>query len=153
MTQTIMDTTIQRYFDELFREPGYRSRILDLATGDTKTLSLPVDYYDVEAKNEELAEFLLAHPIKSLHLAESMLLEYLPEKSSDQIPIRPYHLPSITFLSVEDVMVEHMGRLVSMEVIVRKTETVRTRCVIAHFMCGRWFQHRDPAATKGEGPP
>ena len=137
MTTILREETILRYFGDFFQSHQSRYTLLDLVTSDTLQSSIDIDYYDIEVFNKDLAEFVVDHPLLGIHLAEQAVKNMLPVTKDREIMILVHRLPSATYVPVEEISSSQKGRLVSIETIVRRTEAVRSRCLVARFMCAR----------------
>jgi len=131
------EETVLRYFGEFFQAYPDRKLMLDLITSRDSRVSVDIEYFDLEAFDVDLAEYVVQHPLLNLKLAQEALKDFLPSLEDRDVNIGLYHLPSSTYVSVEEIGTRQKGRLISIEAIVRRTEVVRSRCRIARFMCGR----------------
>ena len=134
---TMREETALRLFEDFFMQLTGEQSPVPLVADPRDTYTMEVEYHQLEDYCKDLARFLIEHPLRAFQLAEDALRSLLPQRPDRSTTVHVHGLPSSTYVSVEDVGTQQKGRLVTIEAIVRKTESVRTRCLIARFMCGR----------------
>jgi replicative DNA helicase Mcm len=125
-------------FDEFFRK-YYNEEILRVARSYPEEKRLLLDFKDLEIFDFELSEHLLLYPDETLGSAEKLLRNMdLPfEGTSPEIYVAFFNLPSGSQLLVKDIRSDHVGRLISVEGVVRKTADIRPKLVVGNYECQR----------------
>jgi replicative DNA helicase Mcm len=139
MTEELESIDPQELFQEFLKTEKYRQRISQMAvTGRT---SLSVDFEDLFAFDQELAEGLLNKPDDNLKNANSAAYAQLqiedPEyaEKNETITVRVTHLLGPTQLRKLGSI--HIGKLVMVEGIVVRSTPVRPMVMQAAFRCKR----------------
>jgi replicative DNA helicase Mcm len=124
--------------DEFFRK-YYHDEILRVAREYPEEKRLLVDFKDLEVFDFELSEHLLEHPDETISGAERVIrgLDLPFEGSTPEIHVAFINLPSGHELLVRDIRSDHVGRLISVAGVVRKTADIRPKLVIGNYECQR----------------
>ncbi len=125
-------------FDEFFRK-YYHEEILRVARNYPEEKRLLVDFKELEKFDFELSEHLLAHPDDSLSSSEKVIraLDLPFEGATPEIHVAFTNLPEDSDLLVRDIRSDHVGRLISVAGVVRKTADIRPKLVVGNFECQR----------------
>jgi replicative DNA helicase Mcm len=107
-----------------------RDKINDLATKDVK--SFLIDFQELAKYDLELAELLLENPEETIRAAEQSLDHFDLQKS---IRIRFSNLPESQQFLVRNIRSEDIGKLLSIEGIIRQASDVRPQVTSARFEC------------------
>lgn len=128
--------TWERYFTEYRLKP----QILEVAQAYPDRRSFATEYRMVSQYDADLAEFLVARPKQAIFAAEEALRELLPRHLDAPIHFRVSEFPA----DLADVRVEvrkirkkHLGRLITVEGLVRKVTEVRPKIQDAVYQCVR----------------
>src|SRR5687767_14534887 len=79
---------------ERFFKTYYREEINEAALGWPLKRSLPIDFFDLQNHDGNLAEFLLEHPYEALaHAAEALKYVDVPAEPRPRLQVRVTHLP------------------------------------------------------------
>jgi len=123
-----------------FKEHGYAPRLLDVAAQYPEVRSLEIPYTDVALYNVEMAEHLLEQPTASLMAADRASQQLIPPGERVPVNIRIKELPmdpDFGRVPIRDLRSKHLGRLIAVEGLVRKSTEVRPRLKTAVFQCMR----------------
>jgi replicative DNA helicase Mcm len=132
--------SLTEMWTSFFKEHGYAPRLLDVAAQYPEVRSLAILYTDVALFNVELAEHLMEQPTASLMAANKASQQMLPPGERVPVHIRITELPmdpEFGRVPVRDLRSKHLGRLVAVEGLVRKSTEVRPRLRVAVFQCMR----------------
>ena len=118
-------------FEEFFR------RFLEkdlLAAGREETGAVEIDFSILDVMYPDLADKLLAKPEETLELVREAIMGIeLPGKR--EIEPRFKNLPKSTDLRIRNIRSEHIGRMVTIEGVVRRASEVRPEIKEAIFQC------------------
>jgi replicative DNA helicase Mcm len=123
-----------------FKEHGYVPRLLDVAAQYPEVRSLEIPYTDVALYNVELTEHLMEQPTASLMAADKASQQLIPPGQRVPVHIRINELPmdpEYGRIVIRDLRSKHLGRLIAVEGLVRKSTEVRPRLRSAVFQCLR----------------
>ena len=132
--------SLTEMWTSFFKEHGYAPRLLDVAAQYPEVRSLEILYTDVALFNVELAEHLLEQPTASLMAANKASQQMIPPGQRVPVHIRITELPldpEFGKVPIRDLRSKHLGRLVAVEGLVRKSTEVRPRLRVAVFQCMR----------------
>jgi replicative DNA helicase Mcm len=124
--------------DEFFRK-YYHEEILRVGRSYPEEKRLLVDFKDLEVFDFELSEHLLDHPDETLAASERVLRDLdLPfEGGTPAINAAYINLPTAFQLLVRDIRSDHVGKLISVAGVVRKTADIRPKLVVGNYECQR----------------
>ncbi len=129
-------------WDAFFKEHGYVPKLLDVAARYPEARSLEVPYSDVSRFNISLADYLLEQPVSALLAAERASQQLMPPSARVPVHIRIGQLPldpEFGRVAIRDLRSKHLGRLIAVEGMVRKSTEVRPRLRTAIYQCLRCF--------------
>ena len=132
--------SLTEMWTSFFKEHGYAPQLLDVAAQYPDIRSLSITYTDVALFNVELAEHLLEQPTASLMAADKASQQMIPPGQRVPVHIRITELPmdpAIGRVPIRDLRAKHLGRLIAVEGLVRKSTEVRPRLRVAVFQCMR----------------
>ncbi len=125
---------------ERFLKKYYKPDINEAALHAPAASSVEVDYWKLDRHDQELAEFTLQRPSKSLKAARDALDTIdTPVEITASLHVRMVNLPDTSRVEVRDLRSEHMGRLIAVQGLVKKATEVRPRVEEGVFMCLRCF--------------
>ena len=112
----------------------YEKQILKLASEYPEVNCIDVDYQALQNFDIALADALIDGPISVLRSAHDALLEYdLPIECKLDVEVRIVNVSDKT--KIRDLRSDHVGKLVSIEGLVRKATEVRPKLTEAGFEC------------------
>lgn len=122
---------------EEFLSSRYEREILELADSYPDQRSLTVHFPDLTRYDPDFADQLLVEPDAILEAAHAALIEIdLPmDVVLDKAHVRVVELPE--HLKTRDLRADHIGKLISIEGLVRTATEVRPKIVSAAFECQR----------------
>ena len=117
-----------------FLEKNYQNALL---TAVTKGQSfLVVNFSDLSSFDPAIAEELLEKPEEIIRAAELAVGEFdVPEEVRKRFRIRFSNIPENQKILLRDIRSEHIGKLVSVQGIVRQKSDVRPQVTSAKFEC------------------
>lgn len=137
---------------EEFLSSRYKKDILELADSYPDQRSLIVHFSDLTRYDPDFADQLLEEPDQILEAAQAALLEIdLPmDVVLDKAHVRVVELPE--HLKTRDLRADHIGKLISIEGLVRTATEVRPKIISAAFECQRcgFTFYREQTGTKFE---
>ncbi len=135
-----------------FLSSRYGKEILELADSYPDQRSLVVHFSDLTKYDPDFADQLLEEPDSLLEAAQAALLEIdLPmDVVLDKAHIRVVELPE--HFKTRELRADHIGRLISIEGMVRTATEVRPKIVSAAFECQRcgFTFYKEQTGTKFE---
>lgn len=128
----------QAKFDEFFRK-YYSEKILEVVRGYPETKSLIVDFHDLDKYDITLADELILNPDSALSAAKNALmsLDFPSDLLKVDINIRFINLPLTAKQLISEIRSDQVGKLLSIEGIIRKATDVRPKLIMASFECRR----------------
>ncbi|MEM5766034.1 MAG: LAGLIDADG family homing endonuclease [Candidatus Aenigmatarchaeota archaeon] len=118
-------------FAEFFKEYFYNELVATTIEGKK---SLLVDFSVLDKFDPELADYLLENPDEVLTAIEDSLKQIdLP--SSTNIRIRFFNLPEERQIRIRNIRAEHIGKLISVDGIVKRASEIRPEVSEAIFQC------------------
>ncbi len=126
-------------FDEFFRRKDYYDLIMRIARSYPDEKRLVVNFKDVEVFDFELSERVLTQPDEVLAAAQKVVrsLDLPFEGPAPEIYVAFANLPEGSQLLVRDIRSDHVGRLIMVSGVVRKTADIRPKLVLGSFECQR----------------
>jgi len=118
-----------------FLEDNYKSDIETLALEYPKKRSLYIDFDKLDKINSELAEFLINKPVESIYNVEESFKDMDTAIGKIQPHIRFYNLPDTCKKAIRELRSENIGKLISIEGLVKKNTTVKADIKIAAYQC------------------
>src|SRR5512137_46723 len=135
-----------------FLSSRYGKEILELADSYPDQRSLIVHFPDLTRYDPDFADQLLEEPEQLLEAAQAALLEIdLPmDVVLDKAHVRVVELPE--HYKTRDLRADHIGRLISIDGLVRTATEVRPKIVSAAFECQRcgYTFYKEQTGTKFE---
>ncbi|MEE9163325.1 MAG: ATP-binding protein, partial [Thermoplasmata archaeon] len=124
-------------WEEFLDEANLTGRITKLADAYPEERSLEVDYGAIDRFDSDLAIYLLDHRQNAVYSVEQAIRSFVPPTEEAEIRFRVRGVPRDLRVEVRDLRAKHLGKLVSVEGLVRKATEVRPRLVEAVFQCLR----------------
>jgi len=127
-----------RKWEEFFADVGYEPRIIGLSDRYPEERSLAVAFDGLNRFDTDMAIYLLGHPMNVLAAANEAVRRVVPPSDvAVEIHVRIKGLPRDSRIAIRDLRAKHLGRLVSVEGLVRKATEVRPQVTDASFECLR----------------
>ena len=115
-----------------FLQNNYENKIQEILTEGKK--SLIVDFKLLSSFDIELSEFLLDDPENAIKAAElSITHMFTPEEVS--LKVRFENLPESQRISIKDIRIFHLTKILAVDGIITQTSDVRPQVVSAMFEC------------------
>lgn len=125
-------------WEEFLESTEYRLKAIEAATLYPEIRSIHVRYSDLDSFDPDVADYVLQHPARGLRAGEEAIRKLLPPgREEANIHLRLFELPKDCRVEIRDLRSKHMGKLISVEGLVRKATEVRPRLVDAVFLCMR----------------
>ncbi|KZX11000.1 minichromosome maintenance protein MCM [Methanobrevibacter filiformis] len=119
-------------FEEFF-STKYKDKLFEVLEKYPEERSLYVDYLDLEMFDPDLADLLIEKPEDVLKSAEKSIKNIDPLMKNADLNIRMQNLTNNVPLKV--LLSKYIGKFVSVDGIVRKTDEIRPRIEIGTFEC------------------
>ncbi|MBL7169542.1 MAG: minichromosome maintenance protein MCM [Candidatus Aenigmarchaeota archaeon] len=118
-------------FTEFLREKYYKDLALVVSESEK---NLQVDFLVLDKFNPQLADAILENPDENLeHVSKSVEQIDFPKKQP--VKIRFFNLPESTNIRIRNVRAEHIGRLLSVDGVVKRASEVRPEISEIVFEC------------------
>jgi len=124
-------------WDEFFASTRHRAEIAALADRYPEVKSLQVPYRDIDEFDYEMAAFILEKPDFALEMARQAAKALMPPGKELEINVRIIELPWDSRVEIRELRATHLGKLIAVEGLVRKSTEVRPRATKAMFECAR----------------
>jgi replicative DNA helicase Mcm len=118
-------------FTEFLREKYYKDLGLVVSQGRK---SLVVDFRELDKFNPPLADSILEKPDENLELIEKSV-EQIDFPKNQPVKIRFINLPESTEIRIRNIRAEHIGKLLSLDGIVKRASEVRPEISEIVFEC------------------
>lgn len=137
LTTTLTAEALRNSWEQFLRK--YQRQAIDaVALAYPEETSLYVPYWQLDKHDSELAEATLQHPKMSLDAAQAALRAIeTPVEGPLRIRVRIELLPEHWRITARELRAEHLGRLVAVQGLVKKSTEVRPRLKIGAFDCQR----------------
>jgi len=126
------DKQIENFWDKLLHEYRVIDEI-DHAAEDTDRNYIDIDYWTIEHFNEKFSDYVLDHPARALRVLEKMIKELTKRK----LTVRIFKLPKTHQIKIRSIRSNHLGKLIAVQGLVRKTSEVRPEMKEGLFECLR----------------
>jgi replicative DNA helicase Mcm len=125
-------------WEEFFEATHYRLKVIEVSTLFPELRSVYVKYSDLDAFDPDMADYVLQHPNIGIWTGEQAIHKASPPgREGALIHLRLIDLPRDCRVEIRDLRSKHMGKLISIEGLVRKATEVRPKIVDALFQCLR----------------
>lgn len=114
----------------------YKSNLMEVANSYPEIKSLNVDFSDVDKFDPKLADKILERPEELVKTAEDAISEL--ELSIDEeysINVRFFNLPDSRKINIRDIRSSHLGKLITVDGIVKSASEVRPEASRVTFQC------------------
>ncbi len=125
-------------WEEFFEATRYRLKIIEVSTLYPELRSINVKYSDLDAFDPDMADFILQNPKMGVGAGEKVIKK-LSRSGRDEVEIhlRMVDLPRDSRVEIRDLRSKHLGKLISIEGLLRKATEVRPKMTVAVFQCLR----------------
>lgn len=127
-------------WEEYLQKYGRKQDLLEVANAFPDKRSLTVDFREIAKFDPEVAEFLVERPKQAIYAAEQAILNQLPANLKAPIHFRVREFPAELAderVEVRNIRKKHLGKLITVEGLVRKVTEVRPKIQDAVFQCVR----------------
>lgn len=133
-----VDVSVISKWEAFFQGTEYMQKVREVADLYPEVRSVNVQYDDLDRFDADLAASLLEHPDLYL-LAGKQAIKNLMHQDMRRagINLRILSLPRDSRVEIRDLRAKHVGKLVSVEGLVRKATEVRPKITDALFQCLR----------------
>jgi len=125
---------------QFIKEYGYKPNLLEIANAFPDQRSFTVEFRDITNFDPELAEFLIYRPKQAIYGAEEAMRQLVPKNLEAPIHFRVREYPPELVderVEVRNIRKKHLGRMITVEGLVRKVTEVRPKIQDAVFQCVR----------------
>ncbi|MDH7508714.1 MAG: ATP-binding protein [Methanomassiliicoccales archaeon] len=128
-------------WEEFFETTEYRLKVKEVSDMYPELRSVLVSYSDIDQFDPDIADYLLQHPHKTLWTGEQAIKKMTPPgREGVDIHLRIIGLPRDSRIEIRKLRSKHLGKLISVEGLVRKATEVRPKITSALFQCMRCNQ-------------
>jgi replicative DNA helicase Mcm len=132
---TVQDAQLAAKWDS-FLNAYAKEQIQEAALDFPETRSVTVAFNDIQLRDPDLANYLLHKPSQCLRLGVQVLHQVdVTVDPKPKMHLRVLGLPNTATVGVRDLRVEHIGRLVAIEGMVKKMTEARAALLEAVFEC------------------
>jgi replicative DNA helicase Mcm len=132
------DEDIAARWEEFLESEDNRLKLLELTDRLPDLRSLTVTYSEIDRFDPDFASFILNHPDRALKKGEDIIRRLTNSaRSTNNVHLRIKELPRDSRIDIRDLRSEDLGKLISVEGLVRKATEVRPRLVLGVFRCMR----------------
>jgi replicative DNA helicase Mcm len=137
VSTTLTKEALRRSWEQFLRK--YKRADLDsVALAYPEETSLAVPYWQLSKHDDELADATLENPEESLEAAsEAVRRLETPVDGTLDLTVRVHSLPAHWRVQVRELRSEHLGRLIAIRGLVKKSSEVRPKLVVGAFACRR----------------
>ncbi len=133
-----VDISMVSKWEAFFQGTDYVHKVREVADLYPEERSVNVVYSDLDRFDADLAVYLLDHPDLCLLAGKQALKNLMhQEMRTADINLRLISLPRDSRVEIRDLRAKHVGKLVSVEGLVRKATEVRPKITDALFQCLR----------------
>jgi len=132
------DEDVIARWEEFLESSDYRLKVIEVADHYPEQRSLIIPYSMLDLFDPDFSDHILQHPVKSLHLGKQAVKKMLPPgREGVDVHLRLIALPVESRVEIRRIRSEHLGKLISVEGLVRKATEVRPKIIDALFQCMR----------------
>jgi replicative DNA helicase Mcm len=133
-----VDVSVVSKWEGFFQGTEYIQKVREVADLYPEMRSVKVVYADLDRFDADLAAYLLEHPDLCLLAGKQALKNLMhQEMRRADINLRLIKLPRDSRVEIRDLRAKHVGKLISVEGLVRKATEVRPKITDALFQCLR----------------
>jgi len=132
------DEDIVARWEEFLEAEENRLKLLELTDRLPELRSLTVTYSEIDRFDPDFASFILNHPDRALRKGEDIIKRLTNSaRSTADVHLRIKELPRDSRIEIRNLRSEDLGKLISVEGLVRKATEVRPRLILGVFKCMR----------------
>ncbi len=138
MPDDYSDEDVIARWEEFLESSDYRLKVIEVADHYPEQRSLIIPYTMLDLFDPDFSDHILQHPVKCLHLGKQAVKKMLPPgREGVDVHLRLTGLPVESRVEIRRIRSEHLGKLISVEGLVRKATEVRPKIIDALFQCMR----------------
>ncbi|MEI6796074.1 MAG: hypothetical protein WCK39_04350 [Methanomassiliicoccales archaeon] len=132
------DEDLTSRWEEFFEASENRVKVTEVADRYPELRSVFIPYGDLDRFDPDLASFVLANPDRALLLGEQAIRKMAQQGKGDaELHLRLKELPKDNMVDIRMLRSDHLGKLITVEGLVRKATEVRPKITEAYFRCFR----------------
>ncbi len=132
------DEDVIARWEEFLESSDYRLKVIEVADHYPEQRSLLIPYSMLDLFDPDFSDHILQHPVRCLHLGKQAVKKMLPPgREGVDVHLRLTGLPAESKVEIRRIRSEHLGKLISVEGLVRKATEVRPKIIDALFQCMR----------------
>ncbi|MGL4670327.1 MAG: minichromosome maintenance protein MCM [Methanobacteriaceae archaeon] len=132
MSSTSKSKTSLAKFEEFF-STKYKENVFEVLERYPDDKSIIIDYIDLEMFDPDLADLLIEKPDDVIEASQKAIKNVDPLMKNADVNIRLENVTNL--LPLGDLLSKYIGRFVSADGIVRKTDEIRPRIITGVFEC------------------
>lgn len=132
MSSTNKSKTSLAKFEEFF-STKYKENVFEVLERYPDDRSIIIDYIDLEMFDPDLADLLIEKPDDVIEASQKAIKNVNPLMKNADVNIRLENVTNL--LPLGDLLSKYIGRFVSADGIVRKTDEIRPRIITGIFEC------------------
>ncbi len=133
-----VDISVVSKWEAFFQGTEYMQKVREVADLYPEVRSVKIVYADLDRYDADLASYLLDHPDLCLLAGKQALRNLMhQEMRKADINLRIIELPKDSKVEIRSLRAKHVGKLVSVEGLVRKATEVRPKITDGLFQCLR----------------
>ncbi len=138
MPDDYSDEDVIARWEEFLESSDYRLKVIEVADHYPEQRSLLIPYSMLDLFDPDFSDLILQHPVKCLYLGKQAVRKMLPPgREGVDVHLRLTGLPVESRVEIRRIRSEHLGKLISVEGLVRKATEVRPKIIDALFQCMR----------------
>jgi len=132
------DEDLVARWEEFFESSGQRVKVIEVTDLYPEQRSVFITYAELDVFDPDMADYILNHPMRSLHLGKQAMRKIVPPgREKTEVNLRIKGLPKDSKIEIRRIRAEHLGKLIAVEGLVRKATEVRPKVTDALFQCMR----------------
>lgn len=130
----------------------HKDDLIAMSLKTTDARMLVVKFTELQLRSPDLATMLLERPNFFITAAtrafRSVLAETLSHKEAEDYFLTFVNIPSSETISIDNISAEHLGRLITIEGVVRRATDIIPICIEAVYQCGGCGEKVEAHPTK-----
>jgi replicative DNA helicase Mcm len=124
------DVALEKFIE--FLNEFYYNEMISVVSENKKFIL--VDFANLDRFDTELADYVLENPEEALEIAEESTSK-IDLQAEVKLKIRIFNLPQSKEIRIRNIRSEHIGKLISVDGIVKRASEVRPEVAEAIFVC------------------
>jgi DNA replicative helicase MCM subunit Mcm2 (Cdc46/Mcm family) len=138
MPMEYTDEDLSSRWEEFFEAIENRVKVTEVADRFPELRSVYITYADLDRFDPDMASYVLDNPDRALAVGEQAIRKMAQQGKGDAaIHLRLKELPKDSLVDIRMLRSDHLGKLISVEGLVRKATEVRPKVTEARFRCFR----------------